>query len=446
VSGRAVAPAVPARSASSTETLGQERYGGQVRRTVLPSGLTIITEAVPHLRSAAFGVYVAIGSRDESPELAGAAHFLEHLLFKGTERRSSWELASVIEEVGGDTNAYTGKEFTCYYGRVLDRDLPLLIDVMGDMVTSSTLDSGEMDIERGVVLEEISMRADEPDDVVYELFDRHLWGSQALALPVLGTTDSIAAMSRDGLYEFYRRHYVPSQIVVSVAGNLDHDLVVEQIAAAFSLLRTPDARPAARLATPGARVVGAGGGVAYTQKDTDQAHVIFGAPGIDRFDERRYALDLLSQVLGGGMSSRLFQEIREKRGLAYSVYSFTSMYAQGGQVGVYAGCAPSRLGELLEAVREQLKAVAGDGLTDEERARGLGMITGGTLLGLEDSGARMGRLGKGELLYGDYLSVDELLGRVESVTSEQVRAIASELLGGEIAVTVLGPVAPEGAA
>lgn len=468
---------------TNTVTLHEGQYGGTVRRTVLGNGLRIITEEQPGARSAAFGIYVAVGSRDESVELAGASHFLEHLLFKGTKKRSAWDISSQIEAVGGDTNAYTTKEYTSFYARVLDRDLPLAIDVITDMVTNSVLDPAEMELERGVVLEEIAMTADEPDDAVHELFAEAVWGGRPLARPILGSIESIKSMPRDDLYAFYRRHYQPSTMVVSAAGRFHHEEVVEQVAAAFatSSLAEGGGSLGLRLSLPAetgmsthgqayadnraahangsTRVSSVGGSaqasgplvparaklVADTRtivrpKDTDQAHLILGRAGIDRFDDRRYALGLLNQVLGGGMSSRLFQQVRERRGLAYSVYSFANNYADAGLIGVYAGCAPHRVRQVLDVVRDELDGVAKSGITEQELARGIGMITGGTVLGLEDTGARMGRIAKGELLYGDFLSVDDLLAKFEGVGLDEVASLAADLLNGPACVTAIGQV------
>ena len=424
----------------STRTLSEGRYGGTVCRTVLPGGLRVITEALPAVRSVSFGIWVGIGSRDETPMLAGSSHFLEHLLFKGTERRDALEISSAIEAVGGETNAFTAKEYTCYYARVLDADLPMATDVVCDMLTSSLISADDVEIERGVILEEISMHDDDPGDVVHDLFTGAVFGAHPLGRPVIGSVDTITAMTRDQIHGFYTDRYTPENLVVAAAGSLDHDEVVAMVGEGFA--------KAGRLGDEGAEPAGPrhGGAVPLLApstvvhgKETEQAHVVLGGRGVHRHDDRRFTLNVLNQALGGGMSSRLFQEIREKRGLAYSVYSYASQYADAGVFGVYAGCAPGRVDEVLHLVRDELAAVAAKGLTDAEVARGKGMLKGSTVLGLEDTGSRMSRIGKGELLYGDVLEVDELLAKIDAVTVDDVRSVASELLSQPMSLGVIGP-------
>ncbi|TQS44808.1 M16 family metallopeptidase [Cryptosporangium phraense] len=418
-----------------TSGSGDERYGGTVRRTVLPNGLRVVTEALPTVRSVSFGIWVGIGSRDETPRLAGASHFLEHLLFKGTRRRSAWDISAEIEAVGGDTNAFTAKEYTCYYARVLDTDLPLAVDVVCDMLSSSIVSGADLEVERQVILEEIAMHDDEPSDVVHDLFTTALYGDHPLGRPVIGTTESITAMNRDQVAGFYRRRYTPPQLVVSVAGNLDHDEVVRLVSAAFP--DGPSSSPAPPRRGPAVRP--AGGTLAVRPKDTEQAHLVLGVPALDRHDDRRFALGVLDQALGGGMSSRLFQEIRERRGLAYSVGSYDTQYADAGLFGIYAGCTPARAQDVLELMRIELDKVAADGLTDEEIRRGKGMWRGGTVLGLEDTYSRMSRNGKAQLVYGDVLPIDDVLARIDAVTAAEVHEIAAELFSGPATLSVVGP-------
>ncbi len=423
-----------------THTLAADPLGGTVRRTVLPNGLRILTEAIPAMRSVSFGVWVAVGSRDESPELAGASHFLEHLLFKGTTRRTALDISAQIEAVGGETNAFTAKEYTCYYARVLDADLPLAIDVVCDLVTDSVLARADVEIERGVILEEIAMNDDEPGDEVHDLFAQALYGAHPLGRQISGTVDSVSALTRDQIDTFYRARYTAPSIVVAAAGKLDHEAVVAQVTGAFSRLNGSDsaAGPAQRRPRTPEVPVRAGQSVVRA-KDTEQAHVVLGGAGLARDDERRFALGVLNNVLGGGMSSRLFQEIRERRGLAYSVYSSTSQYADSGLFAVYAGCAPGKVDEVLALTRDELARVAATGITDAEIARGKGMLKGSLVLGLEDTGSRMSRLGKGELLHADILSVDEVLTRVDAVAPDETRAIAAEILANPRSLAVIGP-------
>ncbi|MEV6969507.1 pitrilysin family protein [Hamadaea sp. NPDC051192] len=413
---------------------------GTVRRTVLPSGLRILTEDVPAMRSVSFGIWVNVGSRDEAEGEGGASHFLEHLLFKGTARRTALDISAAIEAVGGETNAFTTKEYTCYYARVLDADLPLAIDVMCDAVASSVLAEPDVETERGVILEEIAMTEDEPSDEVHDLHAELIYGEHPLAKLISGTVASITPMSRDGIHEFYRSRYSAPVMVVAAAGRLDHDQVVEQVVAALAgtPLDSGSASPVGPrpMETP---VLYAEPKAVTRRKDTEQAHLVLGGPGIGRRDDRRFAVGVLNNVLGGGMSSRLFQEIREKRGLAYSVYSYTSQYAETGTFGVYAGCAPGKVDEVLEIVRDQLARAAGEEITEEELRRGKGMLKGALVLGLEDTGSRMTRLAKGELLYGDLLDVDDLLRRIEAVTIADVTEVAHAVLTGPEYLAMIGP-------
>ena len=408
---------------------------------MLGNGLRVITEAVPAMRSVSFGVWVGVGSRDERPELGGVSHFLEHLLFKGTHKRSALDISASIEAVGGETNAFTTKEYTCYYARVLDTDAALAIDVLCDLVADSVLGSEDVETERGVILEEIAMHDDEPGDEVHDLFAEALYGAATpLGSLISGTCDTVTPMTREQIRDFYRDRYTAANMVVSAAGNLDHDSIVDLVTDAFARAGLGDAPTAPvphRAPLPAMPVRDQT--VLVRQKDTEQAHVVLGCPGYGRLDPRRFALGVLNNCLGGGMSSRLFQEVREKRGLAYSVYSYTNQYADTGVFAVYAGCAPGRVDEVLALVKQELVAVAADGLTDAEVVRGKGMMKGSLVLGLEDTGSRMTRLGKGELLYDELLSVDELLARVDAVTPEAVRQVAAELLGRPMSLAAVGP-------
>jgi predicted Zn-dependent peptidase len=411
--------------------------GGTVRRTVLPNGLRVLTEAIPAMRSVSFGIWVNVGSRDETGGLSGVSHFLEHLLFKGTRRRTALDISAEIEAVGGETNAFTTREYTCYYARVLDADLPLAVDVMCDLVSSSVLAEPDVETERGVILEEIAMHDDEPDDEVHDLLSAAVYGQHPLGRLISGTAQTVSSMSRAQIQRFYRRRYTGPNIVVAAAGNLDHAEVVRRVRET-ALGVGPEAEPVG-YRRPIRPVPVQPAGVTVRDKDTEQAHLVLGGAGLGRTDERRFALGVLNNALGGGMSSRLFQEIRERRGLAYSVYSYTTQYADSGTFAVYAGCAPGKVDEVLALSRAELARVARDGLTEAEVARGRGMVKGGLVLGLEDTGSRMSRLGKSELLYPRLLSVDELLALVDGVTVEQVRAVAADLLARPMSLAVIGP-------
>ncbi len=414
--------------------------GGPITRTVLPSGLRIISEAMPGVRSVTVGVWVPVGSRDETPALAGASHFLEHLLFKGTSTRTALQIASAMDAVGGEFNAFTEKEHTCYYATVLDADVALAVEILSDVVLNATIAASDVDVERGVVLEEIAMRDDDPADLVHDEFAAALFGDVPLGRAILGTVESVTALSRRQIAGYYHRRYNPEQMVVSVAGNVAHSEAVRLVRTGFEArLGESPATPLAprrdtrRSADAPARPV------AVVPEDTEQANLVLGVHSMSRHDPRRFAVGVLSAALGGGMSSRLFQRVREQRGLAYSVYSFTSSFADAGMFGVYAGCQPRRAEEVLQIVREELDAVARGGLDPAEIERGKGQMRGGIVLGLEDSGSRMTRLGKSELSYGDVLGVNELLARVEAVSPADVREVAQELLLRPRCLTVVGP-------
>ncbi|WP_455357310.1 M16 family metallopeptidase [Streptomyces sp. SYSU K217416] len=429
------------RAVARTQTLLKGRDGvGTVRRTTLPGGLRIVTETLPSVRSATFGIWAHVGSRDETPSLNGATHYLEHLLFKGTKKRSALDISAAIDAVGGEMNAFTAKEYTCYYARVLDTDLPLAIDVVCDMLTGSLILEEDVDAERGVILEEIAMTEDDPGDCVHDLFAQTMLGDTPLGRPVLGTVDTVNALSADRIRRFYKKHYDPTHLVVAAAGNVDHATVVRQVRAAFekagALART-DAAP--RTPREGTRAIRTAGRIDLLNRKTEQAHVVLGMPGLARTDDRRWALGVLNTALGGGMSSRLFQEVREKRGLAYSVYSYTSGFADCGLFGVYAGCRPSQVHDVLKICRDELDRVASDGLSDEEMARAVGQLSGSTVLGLEDTGALMNRIGKSELCWGEQMSVDDMLSRIAAVTPDEVTAVAQDVLGQRPSLSVIGP-------
>nr|WP_241744315.1 pitrilysin family protein [Cellulosimicrobium arenosum] len=423
-------------------TAGQD--GATIRRSVLPGGVRVLTESMPGLRSATMGAWVGVGSRDETDGHFGSTHFLEHLLFKGTDRRTAMDIAEAFDAVGGEANAATGKEHTCYYARVLDTDLPMAVDVIGDMVTSARLDTDELETERGVILEELAMNDDDPTDVVHEEFSAAVLDGQALGRPIGGTPDTIRAVPRDAVWEHYRWHYRPETLVVAAAGGVDHDALVGEVTRALhdggwdlDPARTPRSRRDERPPTLDGT---AATGVELTvRRAVEQANVIVGGTGLAATDERRFVLSVLSAALGGGMSSRLFQEIREKRGLAYSTYSFASGHGGIGTFGLYAGCAPSKVDDVTALLHAELDRLAADGITGPELDRSIGQLTGGLVLGLEDSGSRMSRLGKAELVYGELLSLEESLEAIRAVTADDVRELAADLASRPRSVVRVGP-------
>ncbi|WP_258726703.1 M16 family metallopeptidase [Cellulomonas sp. NS3] len=429
---------------------GSELTAGQdgdaiVRRSVLPGGVRVLSEHMPGLRSATVGAWVGIGSRDERDGHHGSTHFLEHLLFKGTARRSAMDIAEAFDEVGGEANAATGKEHTCYYARVLDTDLPMAVDVIADMVTSARLDTDELETERGVILEELAMNDDDPSDVVHERFAEAVLGTHPLGRPIGGTPDTIRAVPRDAVWEHYREHYRPATLVVTAAGGVDHDVLVKQVTHALAEGGWDLADGAAPNARRGAEDVEGGtpsaGSEITVSRTTEQANVIVGGTGLTATDPRRFTLSVLNAVLGGGMSSRLFQEIREKRGLAYSTYSFASGHADTGVFGLYAGCAPGKVDEVTQLLVAEWERLADSGITSAELQRSIGQLSGGMVLGMEDTGSRMSRLGKSELVHGELLSVDETLERIRGVRASDVQELAAELAARPRSTVRIGPFA-----
>lgn len=440
---------LPTQHPGSTHTLlapdsdGTQAALGTVRRTLLPGGLRVITEQIPTVRSVSVGVWAGVGSRDESASLAGATHYLEHLLFKRTARRDARAIAAEIDQVGGELNGFTTKELTCYYARVVDDALPVALDVLLDMVTGSLVTNDDVEAERDVVLEEIAMNDDDPGDTVHEMFTQGLWAPHPVGRPVLGTAESIEAMRPDQLRRWYRARYTPSSLVVAAAGNLEHTDVVRLVRQANvlgSLGAPDDARPApprSAAALGGLRLV-ASSGVAVRTRPTEQANVVLGYPGLPR-DERRWPLAVLSSVLGDGSSSRLFQSVREQRGLAYSVYSFFASLADAGAFGVYVGCNPDKVGATLEVIAGEITGLRTGGIAEDELARAKGQLRGSLVLGLEDTGSRMTRLAKAELLSGELPSQSEVLRRIEAVTADEVNQLAEELFTHQASLAVVGP-------
>jgi len=407
-----------------------------IRRTRLDSGLRVVTEDLPTLRSVAVGFWVGTGSRDEPEPMAGASHFLEHLLFKGTETRHAADIAEAVESVGGDMNAFTGQEITAFYIRVPDRHLPLALDILSDIMWSPALRPDEVDSERQVILEEIRMRDDTPDDLVHDVFAGALFPDHPLGREVSGTHATISAMQRDDVAEYHATHYRPDNVVVAVAGRVDHDEVIDMVEVALPNAGPP--RPA--------RSAGADAGeprrVAVLDRPLEQAHLVLGVRALRRDDPDRYALAVLDQVLGGGMSSRLFQEVRERRGLAYSVFSYRSAYEETGSLAVYCGTAPERVKETLEVVSGELDRIASDGgLSERELASAKGHLTGSLAVSLESSASRMHRIGRAELTMGEVPTLDEVVAHVEAVTDADVARVIERVLGSPTrTLAAVGPV------
>jgi predicted Zn-dependent peptidase len=408
------------------------------RRTSLEGGLRVVTEHIPWVRSASVGVWVGVGSRDEGQTVAGAAHFLEHLLFKSTPTRSAIDIARAVDAVGGELNAFTAREHTCYYAHVLDSDLELAVDLVADVVLRGRCAAEDVDIERDVVLEEIAMRDDDPEDTLGDVFLSAMFGDHPVGRPVIGSVETITAMTRSQLHSFHLRRYTPERMVVAVAGNVDHDEVVGLVREYFGarMVRGRESMPPRR---GSGRITGPPT-LQLITRDAEQTHLCLGVRTPGRHWENRWALSVLNMALGGGLSSRLFQQIRESRGLAYSVYSTVDTFSDSGALSVYAGCLPERFDEVVRVTTEVLEQVARDGITEDECRIAKGSLRGGLVLGLEDSGSRMNRIGRSELNYGEHRSIERTLAQIEAITLDEVNAVARRLLNRSFGAAVLGPV------
>ena len=437
------------------DELTVELAGGSiVRRTLHPSGLRILSERVPGSHSATIGFWVPVGSRDEqadradAPASLGSTHFLEHLLFKGTPTRDAQKIAAAFDGVGAEHNALTAKEYTCYYAKVRDLDLELATRVLVDMVTSSVIDKHEFEIERGVILEELAMADDDLADVASEKFFDAVLGEHPLGRPIGGTPEVIRAARRDDVWEHYAKEYEPGSIVVSAAGAVDHDQLVNWVLdaltqvseAKWSPQRSGAPRP--RRSLQPVRIENQGV-TTVEYRPGGQVNLLMGSRGFAAYDDRRYAYGLMNSVLGAGMSSRLFQEIRERRGLAYTTYSFGAGYSDSGVFGMYAGCAPDKAKLVVELARDELRAIARDGITSEERDRVLGQLAGSAALALEDSDTRMGRLARSELGNGELVDLEESIRRYTAVTFEEIQAVAMELSDSPFTVVAVGEISEE---
>jgi predicted Zn-dependent peptidase len=400
--------------------------------STLSNGLRVISESMPSIRSVAVGCWVDTGSRDETEVEAGCSHFLEHLLFKGTELLGAREIAEAFDAVGARSNAFTSKEYTCYWAQMRDEDLPMGLGLLSEMLQRPAFRSDEIASEANVVLEEINMNEDDPSDVAHDEFATALWDGHVLAKPVLGTRESITAMTRDVIVEYWSRRYHPSTVVVAAAGYLDHAELVDMVTdrfggwdgtAAGHDLVEPEIKPKVKV----------------VNRDTEQAHLVIGGEALTRGDDRRFSFGILNHVVGGGMSSRLFREVREERGLAYAVYSFRMPYADSGAYGVYVGTTPRQTGEVLELVRAELQQVAEWGITSEELDRAKGNMKGSLALSMEDTNSRMVRLGRHELTGVAHLSLDETVAAIDAVTLEDVHAVARDVFSGPFVLGAVGP-------
>lgn len=408
-----------------------------IRTSRLSNGIRVLTESMPHVRSVTLGIWADVGSAAEPRERRGISHLLEHMLFKGTARRSARAIAEEMDAVGGNLNAATDKESTVFYAQVVDRHVPLAIDVLGDMFLHSALDPDDLRKEQSVVLEEIKMYDDSPDEVLNDLFARTLWRGSNLGDPTIGYAETVAAIDRSALVGWKRERYAPDSVLVAAAGNLDHDDVVASLEVALGAFTgTSPAPPAERPAfTPDVQVA---------VDDTEQAYIMLGMPGLSLRDERRYTLSVLDTILGGGMSSRLFQEVRESRGLAYEVGSFQQSYREAGLFGVSAGTSPERVQECIDVIVDELDRLLERGIADDELQRAREHLKGNLTLALESTPSRMSRLARNEIIHGRQIATEEVEAAFDAVERADVDALARELLGPERrGLCVLGPLDPD---
>ena len=404
----------------------------QVAVSKTSTGMTVVTESIPGVRSVAIGCWVDTGSRDERPNEAGAAHFLEHLLFKGSERLSARDISETFDAMGAQSNAFTSKEYTCFWARMLDSQLDTGLDLLAEMLQRPAFRPDEIDSERRVVIEEINMNEDDPSDVAAEAFMTTIFNGHSLGLPVLGTRDSIGAMSRDDIDGYWRRRYGSGTVVVTVAGNIEHRRVVDLVEELFGSWEAGDGSH--DLAPPeiGARVE-------VVRRDTEQIHLVYGGESIDRTDHGRLADGVMHHILGGGMSSRLFQKVREERGLAYAVHSFSMRFAETGAWGVYVGTTPATAHTVMEILTEELQRLVSDGVTEAEMDRAKGHMRGALALAMEDTNTRMIRLGRNQIFGLPHLSLDERLARIERMTRSELADNAARTLQGPRVIGAVGP-------
>ncbi|MEI7026323.1 M16 family metallopeptidase [Paenibacillus sp. y28] len=401
-----------------------------MEKVTLSNGLRLVLEQIPTCRSVSFGIWVKTGSRNEIPDNNGISHCIEHMLFKGTDRHSAKDIADVFDGIGGNVNAFTSKEYTCYYAKVLDEHLPIAVEVLADMFFNSRIDTEELEKEKNVIIEEISMYEDTPDDLVHDLIARAAYGKHPLGYSILGTEANLVALQPHSLKQYMQERYTVSDTVISVAGNID-DRVVELIERFFGAFAAQGGSIPTEAAPFHSETI-------FHGKKTEQNHICLALPGCAFQDPDVYPMVLLNNAIGGGMSSRLFQEIREKRGLAYSVYSYHSSYIDTGMFTVYAGTAPKQTEEVLKLTSELLHEVATKGLTDAEVRKGKEQLKGSLILSLESTGSRMNRMGKNELMLGRHEDLDEMIRKIEAVTPEQIAAVSKRMFSQPFAVAMVG--------
>jgi predicted Zn-dependent peptidase len=407
-------------------------------KSILDNGIRIVSHEMPEHRSVSLGIWVESGSRHETDAQNGISHFIEHLLFKGTERRSAAQIAEEMDAVGGVINAFTSKEHTCYYAKVLDENLPLAIDLLTDIFLHSSFDAEEIERERSVILQEISQSEDTPDDYVHDLFSLDFFKNHPIARPICGRQATVTSFQREDFVKFFKARYRPRRVIVSAAGHFRHDALVKEIGARLSAaVDGVDGEPAVNL--EGETVPKMGSGVFSHVKSLEQAHLCLGVAGIHQAHPKRYVAYVLNTLLGGGMSSRLFQEIREKRGKAYSVYSFSTSYKDVGYLGVYAGTSVESTEEVVELIVKELQKLAAGEMTEEELQRTQGQLVGSMMLGLESTDSWMSHIARNEIYFGQTVTTDEICQRIRDVSRDEVVELADALFRSDgMTLTLLG--------
>lgn len=406
----------------------------EIQKEVLPNGLVVITEPMPQVRSVSVGVWIRTGSRREPAELNGISHFIEHMVFKGTERRSAEDIARTVDSVGGMLDAFTAKEMICFNAKVLDEHLPIAFDVLSDLVLRPRFDPEDIAKEKQVVLEEIKMDQDNPDYLVHEIFMQSFWRDHPLGKPILGTRETVKRFSRESLFACFPPWYAPNNMVITAAGHLEHQRLVDLAAREFAALKPAEPAPPDTAPRAHARIN------TRTKRELEQVHICLGVPSYHMAHERRFAAAVLNNILGGGMSSRLFQNIREKQGLAYAVFSELSPYRDTGLLSIYAGTALETAGQVVRSVTDEFRNLKRQPVTEEELRRAKDHLKGSLMLSLESTSSRMSNLARQEMYFGRFFTLDELLASIESVTREDIQQIAQEFFQPQhIAVTVLGP-------
>ncbi len=407
------------------------------QKSVLPNGIRIVSEAIPYVKSITLGIWLGTGSRSEGPHNHGISHFIEHMVFKGTHKRSAKDIAETVDEVGGQINAFTGKEHTCYYIKVLDTHLELALDVLSDMLLSSKFTEEDINKEREVVLEEVHMYEDTPDELVHDLHLNHVWSGHALGRNILGTIPAIEKFNSTLIREYYGQFYTPDNIVIAAAGNLTHERLEELSERYFGKMQGKKAQ--GTLVGPTLLPVHT-----IQQKTIEQVHLCLGTSSVPQSSPDIYTLHILNNILGGGISSRLFQSIREEKGLAYSIYSYQTNYSDGGLFTVYAGTRPTNTAQVMELIWKNITELKTKGITAHELRKTKEQLKGGLLLGLESSSSRMSRVGKMEITLGKYITLDEVVAKIDKVSLEDLEHIGKSLFAeNNVSFTALGPVTEE---